>query len=242
MLSRLGTNAQIGKPFSVVRNNQALDQLEATFEALVGHGVISGGVVSVTTGRTVKVPSGTVFLVQGVLYTLAADATITLPASTTGTLYGQIVRTAANVDNKGDSDTYALSLVTAAPASGLYNTLVLFVTGLSSVTSLTEPASGKRALLQLPKLVRTVTATGSLNTDDGTIYADATAGAIVLTLPAASAALREIRVMKIDASANTVTVQRAGADTINGATTSVLSTQYAGKSYVPDGSAFWGAF
>lgn len=62
----------------------------------------------------------------------------------------------------------------------------------------------------------------------GTFFkCDATAGPIALTLP--SAGLNEGRILiikKTDVSANAVTVTRAGSDTIDGATTFPLATQY----------------
>lgn len=68
----------------------------------------------------------------------------------------------------------------------------------------------------------------------GVFICDATSGAFAITLPAAKALAdaagqdlsRFIYIKKKDASANAVTVTRAGSDTIDGATTYVLSTQY----------------
>lgn len=64
--------------------------------------------------------------------------------------------------------------------------------------------------------------------DKTNIMIDATAGAIVVNLPAISglSGNREYVVKKIDSSANTVTVTASGADTIDGSGTSVLSAQY----------------
>jgi len=70
------------------------------------------------------------------------------------------------------------------------------------------------------------TATGSIVI--GTYHhADATSGAIALTLPLASGiAGRILIITKEDSSTNAVTVTRAGSDTINGSTTFVLTEQY----------------
>lgn len=64
-----------------------------------------------------------------------------------------------------------------------------------------------------------------LSTDEGTIFlVDATSGAKTITLPAASTWTGfRVGVKKIDSSTNTVTVARAGTDTIDGATSYVLS-------------------
>lgn len=45
--------------------------------------------------------------------------------------------------------------------------------------------------------------------------------------------------MKIDSSINEVTVGRTGSDTINGATTSSLATQYSAKTYVCGAVGLW---
>lgn len=63
------------------------------------------------------------------------------------------------------------------------------------------------------------------------ITIDATSGNVTITLPAASSAFGGnvgIRYIfkRMDASGNTVTIQRAGSDTIDGATTTTLTTQY----------------
>lgn len=72
---------------------------------------------------------------------------------------------------------------------------------------------------------------------------DATSGAIAITLPSAGA-LSESRVIvvkKTDSSVNAVTVTRAGSDTIDGATTYVLSSQYDAVILVDDESGNWHA-
>lgn len=61
-----------------------------------------------------------------------------------------------------------------------------------------------------------------------------------LTLPAASAnAGREITVKKTDAGSGSVTVTRAGSDTIDGATTFVIAARYEEVHLVCNGSALW---
>lgn len=70
--------------------------------------------------------------------------------------------------------------------------------------------------------------TASFTVDQPGVYlCDATAGAIVATLPAASASKGWfILIVKTDSGGNNVTVTRAGSDTIEGATTVALSAQY----------------
>lgn len=77
------------------------------------------------------------------------------------------------------------------------------------------------------------TATGN----DYTITVDASGAARTITLPAAASHTARIYVIKkIDSSGNTVTIDANASETIDGATTVVLSTQYAGKVIQCDGS------
>lgn len=82
----------------------------------------------------------------------------------------------------------------------------------------------------------TYTAVGS----DAVLRADATGGAFTITLPAVSAASgQRIQIKKIDSSANAVTISRAGADTIEGATTISLATQWTFATLINDGTSVW---
>jgi hypothetical protein len=113
---------------------------------------------------------------------------------------------------------------------------------LGSSNVLRADASGVAILLPLsvPMPIRTVTATAAAAASDRTILCDASAGAITLTLPAASTmAGRVLTVKKIDASANAVTIDPNGVETIDGAATRTLSTQYASLTIHCDGSAWW---
>lgn len=76
---------------------------------------------------------------------------------------------------------------------------------------------------------------------DRILLADATAGAFAITLPAASAVAKgkEYTFKKTDSSVNAVTVTAAGTDTIDGAGTYALSTQYQTVTVVSDGASKW---
>lgn len=78
---------------------------------------------------------------------------------------------------------------------------------------------------------------------DGVILADASAGSITITLPAANAAAAgravTLRVKRKDAvAANTVTITRAGADTLEGGTSTTLAPLNS-KDFVSDGATAW---
>lgn len=86
------------------------------------------------------------------------------------------------------------------------------------------------------------TATASISVRN--VYpCDATGGAFNATLPAASAAGNGATVYfkKTDSTSNAITVQRAGADTIDGATSKQLTTQNDILGLVSDGTSAWRA-
>lgn len=73
-----------------------------------------------------------------------------------------------------------------------------------------------------------ITASYTVNYNDSIILANATGGAITVTLPAANEMTQKrIVVIKTDASANNVTLDGNGTETINGSATYALTTQYA---------------
>lgn len=86
---------------------------------------------------------------------------------------------------------------------------------------------------------RTITSTDTAAATDYVILADATSGAITVNLLTAVGRNGKVyAVKKIDASANAVTVDTAGTETIDGAATKVLSTQYASTMLVSN-NANW---
>jgi hypothetical protein len=71
---------------------------------------------------------------------------------------------------------------------------------------------------------------------DTTFGVSASGAARTITLPAASCTGFKVTIKKTDSSGNTVTVARASSATIDGATTNVLSSQYANVTVVADGT------
>ena len=83
---------------------------------------------------------------------------------------------------------------------------------------------------------RTITVSETVRDTDCLILADATAGAITVTLPkAARWAGLTLIIKKIDAS-NNVTIDGDGSETIDGAATVVLNTQHHSRTLFSDGS------
>lgn len=76
-----------------------------------------------------------------------------------------------------------------------------------------------------------------LTVNDFTVLANATGGAMLLTLPVASTLPGQIYVLKkTDSSANAVTIGCSGGESIDGAATQTLAIQYASLMVQSDGS------
>lgn len=87
--------------------------------------------------------------------------------------------------------------------------------------------------------VRDVTASGTVRLMDATLVANAASGAITLTLPLAKDAKgRMYHIVKTDATANAVTIDGNGSETINGAATKSTTTQWAGWTIQSTGTAW----
>jgi len=91
-------------------------------------------------------------------------------------------------------------------------------------------------------IVSTKTTNDTLTNTDayGLTLVDASSGAVTITLPSAltSSAL-EFRVKKIDSSANNVIVDGDGSETIDGATTATITTQYESITLISNGTGWY---
>lgn len=84
--------------------------------------------------------------------------------------------------------------------------------------------------------VKKTTTYTALATDD-VITADATGAAFTVTLPSAIPNLGKVfRIKRLNAAANAVTVDTTSAQTIDGAASKALNTQFAALSVVSDGA------
>jgi hypothetical protein len=98
---------------------------------------------------------------------------------------------------------------------------------------------GTKRWILVPSLPSRLTKTANYTIiqGDGTIFANTTSGNITITLPAAT--VNEIyRIIKTVA-ANTLTIQRAGTNTIEGQTSISLTGQYLSAQLYSDGVATW---
>jgi hypothetical protein len=93
-----------------------------------------------------------------------------------------------------------------------------------------------------PEYVRTrpVAASDNFWPDDYLVVCNATSGVVTMTLPAAAASQgRKLVAKKIDASANAVTVDGNGAETVDGAASVSITAQYDSVSVISDGTTWW---
>jgi hypothetical protein len=99
-------------------------------------------------------------------------------------------------------------------------------------------------LLQVAGPIATAVATKTTNysvtSTDSVLLCDATSGALTVTLPTAAGITgRQYSFKRISSGANTVTVAAQSGQTIDGAATRVLGTQYETVTVVSDGSNWW---
>lgn len=118
-------------------------------------------------------------------------------------------------------------------------TLPLYATGGSTYISGLQSASGNFYA------IRNVTANATVSINDNFITVDATGGNVTLTLPAASTTFGggvgiDYVFKRLDNSGNTITITRAGSDTIDGGTSFTLVAQYESKSLRTISSSVWG--
>lgn len=87
---------------------------------------------------------------------------------------------------------------------------------------------------------RSVTATGNVQSGDYLLLCDSTSGAVTITLPPAALVPGRIYVFKrINAGANNVVVDGYASETIDGAATYTLSSQWAGVTVMSNGTAWF---
>lgn len=87
--------------------------------------------------------------------------------------------------------------------------------------------------------VRSVSASGNVASNDYAILVNASGGAVTMTLPAAASSTGQVvNVKKTDASANSVTLDGNGAETIDGAATLAWTTQYQSYTIICNGTGW----
>lgn len=106
----------------------------------------------------------------------------------------------------------------------------------SGGTPLDRRVTWDRIVPGIGPYVVSLTASATLLEGYSVVKADATAGAITLTLPPARQAYRDVTIKKVDASANAVVIDGDGSETIDGAATVSLTIQNESRRLGSDGS------
>lgn len=173
---------------------------------------------------------------------VAFNGTVTLgnasgdDITVTGSLASSVAIKTTNSYNVG-SVTKGLQYIYFGSSSGS-NTTRLVGSAVSADVQLILPGASGTLRLVGDTQAKTTTYT-ALNTD-GIIKCDTSGGAWTLTLPAASGnGGLELLIVKTTSDANAVTVDANGAETINGATTTLVSSQYESLKIRCDGSAWF---
>lgn len=163
--------------------------------------------------------------------TASNTSRITLPKAATATLNGLTRKQATLVY---DTTTDQVKFDNGTTLSALATTSVATPTAQGTTTSYF-------ATIQSATSAVTNANATSTTTDGFLAYLFSTGNTgRTLTLPAASANNgRTLQVKKTDSGTGTVTITRAGSDTIDGATTYVLTSQYDSVTLTCDGSATW---
>ena len=177
-----------------------------------------------------------------------------LPTHPSAKIFSYVAGSSSSKQNTYSDSTLATANANplSAAASGLFGPIFLdpalayhFIVGASTET---DPPTGTAIIdqdnvvtapgQQLDILSKTANYTVLVGDgDDVIIFADATAASFTITLyTAVGNSGRKVRVVKIDSTANTVTIDPNGSQTWNGATTKVLSAQWDTTNGVSDGS------
>lgn len=142
--------------------------------------------------------------------------------------------------NQSSTAGYTALLVNATETTTGSGTKNLIDAQVGGATKFKVDNAGSATMTGTSKAIATKATSYTATAVDYTILGDAASGSIVITLPAAANnAGRIYNIKKIDASANTVTIDGNGAETIDGAATQAISTQYNCVTIQCDGVRWW---
>lgn len=128
----------------------------------------------------------------------------------------------------------------SASFGGVVTTGTQTLAGAKTFSGVLTSSGGFVATSGVSLTTASISATTTLDATNHTVLASASGGAITVNLPAAAShSGRRYEIKKTDSSANTVTIDGSGAETIDGAATYVLNTQYQSVTIVSDGTSWF---
>ncbi|UEC03983.1 hypothetical protein [Burkholderia vietnamiensis] len=160
------------------------------------------------------------------------------------TALSSLLQAANNLSDIGNSSTARTNLGLGTIATQSASAVALTGGTINGTTiggttpaAITASALNSTGAVALP--VKTISASASTGAADFVVKVSASTGAVTYTLPsAASSTNRIVSVQKIDSSANAVTIAASGADTINGAASQAISTQWGAITLQSDGTTW----
>lgn len=190
---------------------------------LVAVGTYAGSVGSV---HAMKILSASIEACTNELYILGAGSSG----------IGPIIDIDQLSTESGTPNIAGSSSAAMAAARGIVRLTGLFT---ESGVSVSNPCGIKLINGQVSSPVRSVAADATVRVIDEVLLVDATAANRTITLISAVATPNSYTIKKIDSSGNTVTIDGAGSETIDGASTKVLSSQWESVTVIPsDGNWF----
>lgn len=191
--------------------------------------------VSSTTTANVNFTSDSAGTPKTGLFQIDTIGNMVFRQNTSGSMFFDFIN-AVNFRNSSFTNVFAIS--SAGVTSILGNVTSKTTDAATLGTSSLRWLAGYIASLYTG--IRTITSTVTVASTDATILCDATSGAITVNLPAASEQSgRTLTIKKIDSSANTVIIDANGSETIDGATTKVISTQWSSLTFQCNGTAWF---
>lgn len=174
--------------------------------------------------------------------TLAGDSPILVYSGTSLTAFSSTAGREILIKADGNGDATDLYLASSSVAANTFVKIRVnnndIVTVQAAIVELTKKLKIGGALSR-PSRTITTNQTATIETDS-VILCDATGGAITVTLPAAASSTGyQFDIKKIDASANAITIDGNGAETIDDAATATITTQYENVTVYCDGTEWW---
>lgn len=210
-------------------------------------GNMQGG-VSLTNVRTATTSPVSITSTDSTVFIDATSGNITVNLLTAAQVGGTVSRVIRII--KIDNTANTVTLVPSVGGQTINGLATLVMRGQFADVTLTSDGVSKWVTLPgnfadyTGNWVTTTTTPYNVTLNDRFVLVDATAGVKTVQLPAANAVPSgfAVSIKKTDSGANAVTVARAGADTIEGATTATLAAQFNSVNLRSDGVSEWWKF